>query len=139
MKNRKLLRRLLSERAGFSLIELLVVMVIIGLLAALVSPKLFKNVDKSYVTAAKAQIKNFESALQQYRLDTHKYPTTEEGLNVLKPDYMKEIPKDPWGHPYVYRYPGEHGSEFDLLSLGKDGAQGGEDFNKDIVNWEESE
>lgn len=139
MRSKTWLRRLLLDRSGFSLIELLVVMVIIGLLAALVSPKLFRNVDRSYVTAAKAQIKNFESGLQQYRLDNHKYPTTEEGLNALKPDYMKEIPKDPWGNPFVYRYPGEHGSEFDLLSYGKDGAQGGEEYNKDIVNWEEAE
>ena len=102
-------------RAGFSLIELLVVMVIIGLLASVVGPKLFKNVDKSYVVSAKAQISNFESALQQYRLDKHKYPSTEEGLAVLKPDYMKDIPKDPWGNPYVYKYPGEHSSGFHLL------------------------
>ena len=126
-------------RAGFSLIELLVVMVIIGLLASVVGPKLFKNVDKSYVVSAKAQISNFESALQQYRLDKHKYPSTEEGLAVLKPDYMKDIPKDPWGNPYVYKYPGEHSSEFDLFSYGKDGSQGGEDNDKDIVNWDASQ
>jgi len=132
-------QRILRDRAGFSLIELLVVMVIIGLLAALVSPKLFKNVDKSYVVAAKAQIKNLENALQEFRLDHHKYPSTEEGLTVLKPEYIKEIPKDPWDHPYVYRYPSEHGAEFDLFSYGRDGAPGGEGFDRDIVNWGESD
>ncbi len=131
-------RKILCCRAGFSLIELLVVMVIIGLLAALVGPKFFSKVDKSHVVAAKAQIKNFENALMQYRLDKHKYPNNEGGLTALKPDYMKQIPKDPWGNPYIYQYPSEHGSEFDISSLGRDGVQGGEEFDKDIVNWEES-
>ncbi len=132
-------QKILVDRAGFSLIELLVVMVIIGLLAALVGPKLFSNVDKSYVTAAKAQIKNLENALQQYRLENHKYPGSEEGLAALKPDFMKRIPNDPWDNPYVYRYPSEQGAEFDLFSYGKDGAQGGEGYDKDIVNWDEAD
>lgn len=133
------LRKIVFSQRGFSLIELLVVMVILGLLAALVSPKLFKNVDKSYTVAAKSQIKLLEGALQQYRLENHKYPSTEEGLAALKPEFMKQIPDDPWGNPYVYRYPSEHGIDFDLFSYGRDGTQGGEEYDKDIVNWDDSD
>ncbi len=94
---KKTWQKTLTSRTGFSLIELLVVMVILGLLAALVGPKLFGSADKGRVVAAKAQIKNFESALQLYRLDNYKYPSTEEGLAALKPDFIDSIPDDPWG------------------------------------------
>ena len=130
---------------GFTLVELLIVMVIIGLLAALVGPKFFGKVGKSRQKAAKAQITLFETALDTYRLDVGKYPTTEEGLRALRikpeglekwdgPYLPKDIPMDPWGNAYVYRSPGEHG-EFDILSKGADGTLGGNDENMDIVSW----
>ncbi len=130
---------------GFTLLELLVVMVIIGLLAGYVGPRYFAQIGKSEVKTARAQIDAFEKALDQYRLDTGKYPTTEQGLNALvaRPDgeakwggpYLKKaVPDDPWGGKYVYRSPGEHG-EYDLLSYGKDGKAGGADEAADITNW----
>jgi general secretion pathway protein G len=131
---------------GFTLLELLVVMVIIGLLAGYVGPMYFKQVGKSEVKAAKAQIDGFSKALDQYRLDTSHYPATEEGLGALiqKPanekrwdgPYLKKaVPLDPWGNAYVYKRPGEHG-EYDLLSYGKDGAPGGAGEAADVVSWE---
>jgi general secretion pathway protein G len=130
---------------GFSLIELLIVMVILGLLAALVAPKMFGKTEEAKQKAAQAQISFFESGLDTYRLDVGKFPTTEEGLRALrlKPDgadkwegpYLpKQIPPDPWGNPYVYQYPGEHGY-YDIISYGADGLPGGEGENTDIVNW----
>ncbi len=130
---------------GFTLVELLIVMVIIGLLAALVGPKMFGKVGKSKQKAAKAQITLFETALDTYRLDVGKYPTTDMGLGVLRvkpedlekwdgPYLPKEIPMDPWGNPYEYRSPGEHG-EYEILSRGADGSSGGEGEDIDIVNW----
>jgi general secretion pathway protein G len=134
-----------KNRQGFTLIELLIVMVILGLLAALVGPRLFGHVGKSEQKAAKSQISLFETGLGLYRLDVGKFPTTEQGLQALreKPDgvenwdgpYLeKEVPLDPWGHAYVYEYPGKHG-DYDILSLGADGRLGGEDENSDIVSW----
>jgi len=131
---------------GFTLIELLVVMVIIGLLGALVAPRLFKNVAKSKITAAKAQIANFQTALGAYRLDVGTFPSTDEGLQALRvaplsaknwegPYLPKEIPLDPWGNPYIYKYPGEHGDEPDIISLGADGKEGGDGENGDIFSW----
>jgi general secretion pathway protein G len=131
--------------SGFTLVELLIVMVIIGLLAALVGPKMFGKVGKSKQKAAKAQITLFETALDTYRLDVGKYPTTDMGLEALRtqpdgiekwdgPYLSKEIPMDPWGHPYEYRSPGEHG-EYDLISMGADGGLGGEEEDLDIVSW----
>jgi general secretion pathway protein G len=130
---------------GFTLIELLIVMIILGLLAALVAPKLFQKVGSSKQKAAKAQIALFESALDAFRLDVGRYPTTEEGLQALVknpglpkwdgPYLPKGVPKDPWGNDYVYKCPGEHG-EYDLYSLGADGKEGGEGENADIVSWE---
>jgi general secretion pathway protein G len=130
---------------GFTLIELLIVMIILGLLAALAGPQLFQKVGSSKIKAAEAQINLFETALDMYRLDIGKYPTSEQGLQALREDpgvggwdgpYLsKEIPDDPWGNDYQYRYPGDHG-EFDLFSYGADGEPGGEDENADITNWE---
>lgn len=137
-------RRTLRSR-GFTLVELLIVMIILGLLAALVAPKLFQKVGSSKQKAAKAQIALIESALDAFRLDIGRYPTTEEGLQALRknpglpkwegPYLSKDIPKDPWGNDYIYKYPGVHG-EYDLYSLGADGKEGGEGENADIGNWE---
>lgn len=121
---------------GFTLLELLVVIVIIGLLAAYVGPKYFSQLGKSEVTVAKAQIAAFEKALDTYRLDVGRYPATEEGLAALMtappsatnkwngPYLTKAIPMDPWGHPYIYRSPGRN-AEYEIVSAGKDGQGGG--------------
>ncbi len=130
---------------GFTLLELLVVMVIIGLLAAYVGPKYFSQVGKSEVKTSRAQIVAFEKALEQYRLEVGSYPTTEQGLAALVakpaqavrwegPYLAKSVPLDPWGHAYVYKSPGDHG-DVDLTSLGRDGQPGGEGLDADIVNW----
>ena len=131
--------------AGFTLLELLVVMVIIGLLAGYVGPKYFSQVGKSEINVVKAQIDGFDKALDHYRLDVGHYPSTNDGLAdlVSKPGnetkwsgpYLKKgVPLDPWGNPYQYRQPGEHG-EYDLYSFGKDGQTGGTGENSDITNW----
>ena len=133
------------QRCGFTLLELLVVMVIIGLLAAYVGPKYFAQIGKSEVKTAKAQIVAFEKALQQYRVDVGRYPSTEQGLqslltkpsNVSKwdgPYLEKALPMDPWGHPYVYASPGEHG-DVDISSTGRDGRPGGDGLDADVTNW----
>ncbi len=130
---------------GFTLLELLVVLVILGLLVGYVAPKYFAQLGKSEVKTARAQIAALEKALDQYRLDVGNYPTGEQGLAALNaapagvsrwagPYLQKTVPNDPWGHAYVYKAPGEHG-EFDLSSFGKDGQPGGADENADIVNW----
>jgi general secretion pathway protein G len=142
-KNKKYRNR--KKEKGFTLIEMLIVMVIIGLLAALVAPRMFGKVGKSRQKAAKAQISLFETALDTYRLDVGKYPTTEMGLQALRerpedvekwdgPYLPKEIPTDPWGHPYEYKSPGDNG-EYDILSFGADGNPGGEGEDVDIVSW----
>lgn len=130
---------------GFTLVELLVVMVIIGLLAALVGPKLFPKLGKGKQAAAKAQIELLGQALDQMRLDVGRYPTSQEGLNALSanpgmdnwdgPYLKKAVPNDPWGKPYGYQSPGTHG-EYDLYSYGRDAAQGGEGEDKDVDSWE---
>ena len=136
-----------QKERGFTLVEILVVMIIIGLLAALVGPKLFGKVSAAKLKAAKAQIELFGTALDALRLDVGRYPTTEEGLKALreKPSGMeswkgpylpKEIPLDPWGRGYVYKSPGEHG-DYDLVSLGLDGVEGGEGENQDVVSWKD--
>ena len=138
-------RRRRSER-GVTLIEMMVVVIIIGLFAALVGPQLFKNVGKSKRTAAHAQIENFMTALVSYNGDVGAFPTTEMGLQVLRvkpenvnnwsgPYLMKDIPQDPWGRPYLYKYPGEHGDAPEIVSLGADGQPGGEGENADVVSW----
>lgn len=135
----------LSRSRGFTLLELLVVMVIIGLLAGYVGPKFFGQIGKSEVKATRAQIDALQKSLDQYRLDVGRYPSTEQGLAVLVakpadepkwagPYLAKALPKDPWGHDYQYRSPGEHG-EYDLLSFGKDGRPGGEGEDADLVSW----
>lgn len=134
---------------GFTLVEILVVIIIIGLLAALVGPRLFGKVSTAKQKAAKAQIELFGTALDTFRLDTGRYPTTEEGLKALRekpsgvenwqgPYLPKEIPVDPWNRSYVYKSPGEHG-DYDLISHGLDGAEGGEGENQDIVSWKDVE
>jgi general secretion pathway protein G len=133
-----------SRKKGFTLIELLIVMVIIGLIAALVGPRLFPKLGKGKQSAAKAQIELLGQALDQYRLDVGRYPTTQEGLNALNvnpgverwqgPYLKKELPQDPWGKPFLYQYPGNHG-EYDLYSLGLDGAPGGEGEDADVLSW----
>lgn len=134
----------LGER-GFTLLELLVVIVIIGLLAGYVGPKYFAQIGKSEIKVAKVQIDAFEKALDTYRLDLGRYPTTEQGLAALNekpvneakwqgPYLKKGVPPDPWGQPYQYRSPGEKG-EFDLFSFGKDGRAGGTGEDADITNW----
>jgi len=123
-----------NPQSGFTLIELLVVMVIIGLLAALVVPKFFGHVDKAMQQDAQAQIELLGQALDLYRLENHKYPNTDEGLQAIASYLKKELPKDPWGNKFEYRSPGEHG-DYDLVSYGADNVEGGEDNNRDIVSW----
>jgi general secretion pathway protein G len=133
-----------SSQKGFTLIELLIVMIILSLLAALVAPALFQKVGGAKQKAAKAQIALFGSALDQFRLDVGRYPTTQEGLDVLRknpgldhwdgPYLPKDIPPDPWSKAYTYRCPGEHG-DYDIVSLGADGQEGGDGENADVVSW----
>lgn len=133
------------RHAGFTLLELLVVIVIIGLLAAYVGPKYFAQLGKSEVTVAKAQIEAFEKSLDTYRLDVGRYPSTEEGMAALLvapatagakwngPYLKKAVPLDPWGRPYQYRAPGSKG-EYEIMSTGKDGQPGGTGENADITS-----
>jgi general secretion pathway protein G len=135
-----------TKHGGFTLLELLVVMVIIGLLAGIVAPRYFSQVGKSRVKAARAQIDSLDKALEQFRLDTGRLPTTEEGLGALNssppgmanwegPYLKKAVPQDPWGHPYVYVQPGTHQNDFDLESYGRDGQPGGTEEDADLGNW----
>jgi general secretion pathway protein G len=134
------------DQAGVTLIEMLVVVTIIGLFVALVGPKLWSRVDSARITAARTQIANFKTALGTYKLDTSMFPTTEQGLAALRvkpadldqwngPYMPQDIPKDPWGHDYVYKYPGEHGDEPDIICLGADGQPGGDGLAADILSW----
>jgi len=145
-REREGVRVLALTSSGFTLVELLVVMVIIGLLAALVAPRFVRQEEKAKVKVARAQIELLGTALDTFRLDVGRYPTTQEGLEALRrqagglerwdgPYLKKEVPLDPWGKPYVYRSPGEHGP-YDLLSYGADGAPGGEGDNRDVTSWE---
>ena len=133
-----------TSLAGFTLLELLVVMVIIGLLVGYVGPRYFAQIGKSEIKAARAQIDGLEKAVEHFRIDTGHFPTTDQGLNVLfvkpanepkwrGPYLKKEAPLDPWGNPYTYRAPGER-ADFDIISLGKDGQPGGEGEAADITN-----
>ena len=136
-----------SAAAGFTLIEIMVVVVILGILAALIAPNVISRIDEAQITKVKQDIRAVESALKLYRLDRFKYPTTDEGLNALVTPpsdstvpwppggYLDRLPKDPWDRPYVYLQPGTNG-EFDIYSLGRDGVQGGDGVDSDIGNWE---
>ncbi|MFO7595928.1 MAG: type II secretion system major pseudopilin GspG [Desulfocurvibacter africanus] len=135
-----------ARQGGFTLIEILIVVFIIGLLAALVGPQLFKRVGGAKQKMARTQIEVLGTALDTYRLDVGQYPSSEQGLTALVtqpgdvqtwdgPYLRKDVPADPWGSPYIYRSPGEHG-EYDLLSLGADKAEGGEGENQDVASWE---
>jgi general secretion pathway protein G len=130
---------------GFTLLELLVVLVIIGLLAGYVAPQYFSQIGKSEAKVAQAQVEAFRKALAQYRIDVGRFPTTEQGLQVLVvrpttekkwagPYLEKTVPLDPWGKSYIYKSPGQHG-DYDLYSFGKDGAAGGTGDAADIVSW----
>ena len=137
---------------GFSLVEILVVLVIMGLLISVVAPTVLNRADEARVQKVHADFKSIETALKIYRLDNYVYPTTEQGLialvepSSLDPEprnfkaggYLQEMPLDPWGRPYLYLSPGEHG-EVDLYSLGADGLSGGEGQNADIGNWREEQ
>ena len=140
-------RRNLRRRAGVTLIEMLVVVTIIALFAALVAPSMLKKGDTARITAARAQINSFMTALGAYKLDTGLFPTSEHGLQALRtapqgvnqwqgPYLPQDIPDDPWGNAYVYRYPAENGGfEPEIISYGADGQPGGEDIFADIVSW----
>jgi general secretion pathway protein G len=134
------------RQAGFTLLELLIVVIILGLLAALVGPRLFGTLDKAKRQVAKTQIELLSGALNQYRLDVGRYPGSEQGLKALVappegverwngPYLEKGVPEDPWGHDYVYRSPGEHG-EYDIISYGQDGEPGGEGEAADVTSWQ---
>ena len=135
-----------NARSGFTLIEIMVVMMIIGLLAALVGPNLIGSAGKAEVQTAHIQVENLGAALDTFRLDVGRYPTTQEGLAALRqrpfgvdrwdgPYLKKDVPKDPWDRPYAYRSPGEGGRPYDIVSLGADGSPGGDSDNRDITSW----
>lgn len=137
-----------SRSRGFTLIEIMVVVIILGILAAIVAPNVMGRIDQAQVTRAKADLRAIENALNFYRLDNFSYPTSEQGLEALvsRPNdpnlrnwkeggYLPRVPKDPWGNGYVYLHPGNHG-EIDVYTLGRDGRPGGEELDADIGNWE---
>jgi general secretion pathway protein G len=136
-----------ANTKGFTLIEIMVVVVILAILGSLVVPKILENVDKARVTKAQTDIRSVATALDLYRLDNFKYPTTEQGLEALvkqpvdptitnyRPGgYMQAVPKDPWSNAYLYASPGRDGHDYELLSLGRDGKPGGEHYDADISN-----
>jgi general secretion pathway protein G len=141
-----------ARSGGFSLVEILVVLVIMGLLISVVAPTVLNRADEARVQKAQADFKAIETALKIYKLDNYVYPTTEQGLEALvepssldpeprnfkEGGYLSELPVDPWGNPYLYLSPGERG-EVDIYTLGADGLSGGEDQNTDIGNWKEDE
>ncbi|MEZ5499651.1 MAG: type II secretion system major pseudopilin GspG [Steroidobacteraceae bacterium] len=136
------------RQVGFTLIEIMVVVVIIGLLAAIIVPNVIGKVDEARVSKAQADLRQIETALTMFRLDTSRYPTSEQGLKILTKapadgsvrnyraeGYLPRLPKDPWQNDYHYTFPGTHGQAYDLYSLGADGQEGGEGADTDIGNW----
>jgi general secretion pathway protein G len=134
---------------GFTLLEIMVVVVILGILGALIVPQMFGQVDKARVAKARQDLKTIEAALEMYRLDNFRFPSTDQGLKALvekptdssvknwKPGgYVRDLEKDPWGNDYRYAYPGTHGKEIDLYSYGADNQEGGEGNDADIANWD---
>jgi general secretion pathway protein G len=150
----KKFREHLREEAGFTFIEIMIVVIIIGLLASIVAPQILSRLGQAQSTAAKDQIGTLQVALDQYYLDSGQYPTTEQGLDALRtkptlspvpngwygPYLQRDVPKDPWSNPYYFKQPGEHNTtSYDLYSLGKDGQEGGNGDNADINNWGNSQ
>ncbi len=140
------MRQRRKTQAGVTLIEMLVVVTIIALFAAVVAPRLLSRGDQARTVATRQQINAFMTALGTYKLDTGKFPSNEEGLQALRtkpqgleqwagPYLPQEIPNDPWGRPFQYKFPGEHGDEPDVVSQGADGQPGGDGINADIVSW----
>lgn len=142
----------MKQQQGFSLVEILVVLVILGLLVSVVAPTVLNRADEARVQKVYADFANIETALKLYRLDNFIYPSTEQGMDALvEPSgldpvprnfkdggYLERVPADPWGRPYLYLSPGENG-DFDLYSLGADGLSGGEDQNADLGNWDDED
>ena len=148
MSIKPLLRPMRSQQSGFTLIEIMVVVIILGILVAMVAPNVIGRIDDAQITKAKTEIRTLESALKFYRIDNFVYPTTEQGLESLvqKPadpnirnwkqgGYVDRLPNDPWGNPYLYLNPGTKG-EIDIYTLGRDGQPGGEGIDADIGNWD---
>ncbi len=133
--NRKTNQRGLRGQAGITLIEMLVVITIIALFSAVAYQRLAPAVEQGRKTAAKTQIESLSAGLQRFNLEKGRFPTQEEGLNAIREYLSKDIPPDPWGNPYEYRFPGEHGPEPDVFSYGADGKPGGEEMAADIVSW----
>jgi len=140
-------KKALNNSKGFTLIELIVVVVIIGLLAGLVLPQFIRQEEKAKLKTARAQIELLATALDTFRLDVGRYPTSQEGLQALRqkpggldrwdgPYLKKDLPLDPWGKPYNYKSPGDHGP-YDITSYGADGVPGGDGDNRDIASWEQ--
>ena len=138
-----------ARQGGFTLIEIMVVVIIIGILVAMVAPQVMGRIDQAQVTRVQSDLRAVESALKFYRLDNFAYPSSEQGLEALvkKPNdpnirnwnpqgYLPRIPKDPWQRPYLYMNPGQSGGEIDVYTLGADGLPGGEGINADLGNWE---
>jgi general secretion pathway protein G len=131
---------------GFTLIEIMVVVVIIGLLVAIVAPNVMGRLEQAEIQAAEADIRNITSTLNFFRMDHARYPSDDEGLEILLggtevngrtvDNFLQSLPEDPWGRPYIYEYPSAHGLDFDIYTLGADGEEGGEGANADIGNWD---